>query len=225
MQESPIEITPRQLEAAAKINECYQKLSQINSNVVCELISHQGNLDEWQHYPPQDIKDKRNHCQYYYHSHPSEDGERIKEHGHFHIFLNEAAMLKHALPIAVSDKYTKSAGQKDALCHLIGIAMNEQGIPTALFTANHWVVHGLWYKAEDLIEVIDNFCIDIKDSPFVITNTWVTNMIHLFKPQIELLLQHRDVIVTQYAKTCSFAHALLDKQLEITSLLRLQAYP
>ncbi len=201
------------LTAAERINNCYQQLGE--SNVVYPLLQDSQAIQIWQHYPQGDVKDLKHHTQYYFHSHPSKDQDRLKEHGHFHLFFRQDLIPKSAKPIAVSPKYQESNGKKDRLVHVAAIAMNEYGKPTGLFTVNHWVVYGLWYKADVLIPLLDRFIVDIPASALAITNTWITAMMELFQPFVAELLIKRDEVIADFASDNVFD----DRNLEITSLL------
>jgi hypothetical protein len=214
-----MQLTHSQQQAADAITQCYQTLGE--SNVVRELFTAQEEIFFWQHYPAGDVKDDRNHSQYFYHAHPSKDMDRVPEHGHFHIFSRQPPVAKGERYIAASDKFLKSGGRQDNLTHLVAIAMNELGRPTALFTVNYWVVLGLWYPAEVLIPLLDDFVVDIPQSPQAVTNTWVSNMVQLFKPYIIELLLKRDEVLRAHQQTNPRGDVYYDKQLEITSVLSL----
>lgn len=210
-----------QQQAAEQIGQIYQRVAP--SNVVAQVFPADLNLKQWAHYPDGDVKDFKNHTQYYYHSHPSKDDDRIPEHGHFHIFLRYPRFSKEETPLFCSPKYQESNGTKDALVHLCAIAMDEYGKPKALFTVNHWVVMGVWYGAERIIRELDSFKVDIADSPYALANEWLTHMITLFKPYIADLLVLRDEVIAEFAKNNPDQEVYCNKSLEVTSVLRLQA--
>ncbi len=213
-----MQLTIQQQQASEAITACYQQLRQ--SNVVHELFQQQD-VSCWQHYPEGDVKDDPHHTQYFYHSHPSKDMDRIAEHGHFHIFSKCPPISNVTDYLVASEKFLQSEGKKDHLTHLFAIAMNEWGRPTALFTVNYWVVLGLWYPAEALIPLLDDFVVDIPGSPFVVTNQWVTHMVQLFKPYIGDLLLKRDEVIREHQAAYPDTDVYYDKQLEITSVLSL----
>jgi Domain of unknown function (DUF6969) len=214
-----MQLTHTQQRAADIVTQCYQTLGE--SNVVRELFTAQEEVFFWQHYPTGDVKDNRHHSQYFYHAHPSKDMDRVPEHGHFHIFSKQPRVAKGERYIVASDKFLKSDGRQDNLTHLVAIAMNELGRPTALFTVNYWVVLGLWYPAETLIPLLDDFVVDIPKSLLATTNTWVSSMVKLFKPYIIELLLKRDEVIHAHQQVNSQCDVYYDKQLEVTSVLSL----
>lgn len=214
-----IELTSIQQEAAGHMTRCYFELSQKNSNVVFELMQGAENPEHWQHFPKGDVKDKQNHTQYYYHAHPSKDEDRVPEHGHFHLFF-QPGVIENQAPLVISEKYQESNGQKDNLTHVLAIAMNEQGLPTALFTVNYWVTLGIWYPADAIINVLDRFVVNRPDSPFALTNQWISSMMVLFQDTIKELLYARDVVIKEQQQQFPDKNVFYDKSLEVTSLCR-----
>ncbi len=206
---------------ATVIQGCYEQLMAQQSNVVRELLKNHDTPYQWDHYPPGDVHDRAHHSQYYYHSHPSHDKDRLPEHGHFHLFLRQPAFPKAATLVAASKKYQDSQGKKDNLCHLFGISMNEYGLPTALFTTNHWVVNGLWYGASDIIPVLNQFQITTVKPEYALTNTWVTHMVKLFMPYLPALLETRDQVMEEWQQQHPGIDVLQDRALEVTSILPL----
>src|SRR3546814_10011495 len=71
----------------------------------------------------------------------------------------------------------------DALSHLVAIAMTPGGLPFRLFTVNRWVTGEVWYRADDVIRLLDVFKIDHAQPSWPL-NRWISAMIVLFKPQI-----------------------------------------
>jgi len=207
---------------SGNISTCYQTLQAKQSNLVLEVLPDNGPIYQWQHYPKGDVKDPANFSQYYYHAHPSKDEDRVPEHGHFHMFYRHDLFKDEDPKLVVSDKYLQSNGKLDNLTHLVAIAMNELGYPTAFFTVNYWVVLGVWYSADILIKYLDNFVVNIDNSPYTITSRWISNMIQLFKPQLAELLILRDKVVEDFQTQYPDSDVYFDKTLEITSVLKLQ---
>ncbi|MBW7471893.1 DUF6969 family protein [Marinobacter sp. F4218] len=82
------------LEAVAEIRECYRVLKKGDLNIVGEVLRGQGPFYELDHYPKDDVFDASTGSQYYYHAHRSDH----PEHGHFHLFLRDAALPELAAP-------------------------------------------------------------------------------------------------------------------------------
>lgn len=213
-----INLEPQQQAIADKISQCYSLLAKHNSNIVRELLKEHEDFYQWEHYPKNDYFDKETFCQYYYHSHPSKDQDRLKEHGHFHVFIREDGIPEKFKPIYTSEKYIKN--KTDNLCHLFGINMDKFGMPIGLFTVNHWVTLGLWYDAEVIGYLLDFFHVNEKQNKFV--NIWLNSMVKLFKPAILELNQTRDTIIQAWKKKHPNQNVFADRNLEVTSFLSLR---
>jgi hypothetical protein len=109
---------------------------------------------------------------------------------------------------------------KDALSHLIAISMDDFGFPMALFTTNRWATAEAWYKAADVIPMIDLFEID-HALPSWPVNRWLTGMLALFQPQIADLIRARDEKVAAWRLTHAATEAWEDRDLEVTSNLEI----
>lgn len=203
----------RMLAAGEDILECYRVLEKGGANVVGEVLKGQGTFYEWDHYPEGDAYDDETHSQYYYHAHRPEGGE----HGHFHTFVRLKGIPDHIKPIehpAAKDW----PSDDDVICHLAAIAMEKRGHPIHIFTTNRWVTGENWYKADDVIELLDRFVMD-HAYPSWPTNRWLTAMIALFHPQICQLLRQRDAAVETWQAGHPDADAFEDRDLEVTSMI------
>jgi hypothetical protein len=118
----------------------------------------------------------------------------------------QAAPLKH--------------GERDEVSHLIAIAIDVRGEPVRLFTTNRWVTGETWYRAEDVIQMLDHFVI-AETEPSAVLNRWIGGMIQLFRPQIAALLQARDETVMAWRRRRR-THVFEDPRLEIASSLDIQ---
>jgi uncharacterized protein DUF6969 len=203
-------------EAGQEIVEIYRALAKTNDNLVGELIKGHDTFYEWDHYPPGDVYDRETHGQYYFHTHPVE--ERFDdEHGHFHTFIRPRGMPPGIKPAPVPG-YKAPEDPDDALSHLIAIAMDNKGLPFRLFTVNRWVTGEVWYTAQDVKTLLDYFKID-HTQPSWPVNRWISAMICLFKPQIEALLDARDVTASNWAKQHRDCDIYEDRNLEVTSFM------
>ena len=207
--------------AALDILECYRVLGKSEANVVGEILRGEGEFYEWDHFPSGDVYDWDSHSQYYYHAHPPENRANKwgAEHGHFHTFLRPKGMPKGTKPAPVAD-FKKPKDPDDALTHLVAISMNREGMPQRLFTTNRWVTGEVWYDAETVIGLLDRFSID-QALPSWPANIWLTNMLRLFRPQIEVLLRRRDAAVNDWQARFPDAACSVyeDRDLEITSII------
>lgn len=201
------------LKAGAMVRQARNVLARTGDNVVGELLRHQGMFYEWDHYPKGDVYDGESHAQYYYHAHPAKT--RGDEHGHFHTFLRPKGMPKHIKPAPVAD-YKAPKDKNDALSHLIGISMDRAGDPISLFTTNRWVTGEIWYDAKDVAAMLRQFAIGHAQPSWPV-NIWLTNMIRLFRPQIERLLAERDAAVAAWQAHYPKDTVFEDRELEVTS--------
>ena len=199
--------------AGEQVQGCYRVLQKGNSNVVAEVLRGQGKFYELNHYPKGDVYDSETHSQFFYHAH------REGEHGHFHTFLRGKGMPKDCRPV----KQSEAAFMKeraDKLSHLIAISMNRAGFPISLFTTNRWITADNWYKADDVIQMLDRFELD-HAWPSWPTNIWLTAMLRLFRPQIEELIRKRNSTVADWQKKHPENDAFEDRECDITSVRKI----
>jgi hypothetical protein len=201
--------------AGQQVLECYRVLRKTGGNMVGELLRNAGTFYEWDHYPKGDVYDGETFSQYYYHAHPAD--LRGGEHGHFHTFLRGNGMPDGVRPAPLPD-FTPPENPNDALSHLIAISMNPAGFPIRLFSTNRWVTGEAWYVADDVIAMLDRFDIDHAQPSWPV-NIWVTNMVRLFHPQIEVLVRQRDAAVAAWQDKKPDENAYEDRELEITSVM------
>lgn len=201
------------IEAGEQAVDCMRVLAKTGDNIVGELLRDIDTFYEWDHYPKGDVYDQETHAQYYYHAHPKE--ERPGEHGHFHTFLRPKGMPKSIKPAPVDD-YEAPKDPDDALSHIVGINMDKFGVPVSLFTTNRWVTGEIWYAADDVIELIDHFDMDLAWPSWPV-NRWITAMLQLFRPQIVDLLHQRDARVAEWAEQHPGTNVFEDRDLEVTS--------
>lgn len=207
--------------AGEQILECYRVLKKPKTNIVGELLKDQGEFFEWDHYPKGDVYDNETHSQYYYHAHPPETRLAVygAEHGHFHTFIRPRGMPKGIKPVKLPD-YKKGRGANDDLSHLIGICMDRHGFPLRAFSANRWLTGETWYKAKDVIRMMDVFHMD-HAYPSWPVNIWITAMFRLFRPQFEQLLHERDAAIEQWIADHPGDNAYENRELEIPSYMKI----
>jgi hypothetical protein len=218
----------RMAAAAATIRECRRELADRNTDLLTELTAGGALIPDWRHYPEGDVFDPDTHAQYFFHAHPI-DGRSAPESGHFHTFLRPEGMPPGVAPLllpelAVADVAASppqaapiKRGTRDEVSHLIAISIDHRGEPVRLFTTNRWVTGETWYRADDVIRMLDRFAI-AEVAPSEIVNRWVPAMIQLFRPQIGALLCARDVAVMAWRRRRR-THVFEDPRLEITSSL------
>jgi hypothetical protein len=201
------------LAAGDEILECYRVLGKGGLNIVGELLKGQGTFYEYDHFPKGDIYDEEFNSQYYYHAHRADQGE----HGHFHTFLRGGAIPDHVQPVPYDGDEPWPVGD-EALSHIICISMDPKGFPIGLFATNRWVTAEAWYRAADVIDMVDRFRID-HANPSWPANRWITAMMCLFKPQIAALLTHRDAVVEAWSQGHPDVDVFEDRELEVSGWL------
>lgn len=208
-------------DAAVTVVDCIRDLHASGSNLVIEALRGGGEFTEWEHYPPDDVRDPTSHSQYYFHAHSSED-RATPDYGHFHTFMRPRGMPAGVHPAKVKH-FVPPVDENGALSHLIAISMTPAGLPERLFTTNRWVTGETWYKAADVISMLDRFTIGI-DQPSPQLNRWLTAMFVLFKPQIEDLLIDRDRAIDAWRTRHPEGDVFEDRRLDITSSLEISLY-
>ena len=211
----PSEQLEQMVAAGGKIKNCYRllKKNEQHGNIVREVLREQGTFFELEHYPKGDVHDKDSHSQYFYHAHRGINGEN----GHFHTFLRAKGMDGTPKPAPNPGKEKWPSGD-DALSHLIAISMDPKGYPIGLFSTNRWVTGETWYRADDVIKMLDNFSMDMLYPSWPV-NIWITETMRLFRPQIEFLLKERDKSVNDWSDSHPDIDVFEDRTLEVTSQL------
>lgn len=216
----PQEQLESMFEAASIVLETMRVVSNSQSNISKDILRFTDNYVEWEHVPPNDVYDSQTHSQYYFHTHAKskdETGLHDDEHGHFHTFIRGKAFPEDIKPIKTDDFDPDNVKDiSDINSHLIAIATNPYGQPMRLFTTNRWVVADTWVAAEDNIKLLDLYNIDHANPSWPV-NLWITNMIRLYRPQIEELIRQRDVTIEEWSRKHSERNVYEDRELEVTS--------
>jgi hypothetical protein len=204
----------RMAEAAVKVVNCIHELHQSGSNLVMEALRGSGSKEftEWEHYPSDDVHDPKSHAHYYFHVH-SPDGRDRPDYAHFHTFMRSRGMPAGTRRTEVGGA---SSTEGEPMSHLVAISMTPAGMPERLFTTNRWVTAETWYRAPDVIAMLDGFVVH-KDQPSRLLNQWLTAMFVLFRPQIEHLIIERDRAIEQWRSLHPGSDIFEDRRLDITS--------
>jgi hypothetical protein len=187
-----------------------------------------------EHYPPGEVWDAETHAQYFYHAHPERDREP-GEHGHFHLFLGQGGMPAGLTPLVLpemglaprshlaerADPGThRSPRGRGGGFHLIAISTDPTGRPVALFTTNRWVTGETWYRADDVIRMLDRF--DFAVATAGVLDRWLAAVLRVLKPLIIELVQARDGAIMDWRRRRSRQlHVFDDRRLEIVSQRRI----
>jgi hypothetical protein len=216
--------------AAQVVSECRRELAAHNSNVISEVTAGELTICEWRHYPEGEAYDPISHAQYFYHSHPASE-RPPREQGHFHTVLRAEGMPPGVAPlllpeIAVAEVGASppqaaplKRGTKEEVSHLVAIAVDARGEPIRLFTTNRWVTGETWYRADDVILMLERFAVE-ESEPSAAVNRWVGAMLRLFHPQIVVLIRARDNMIMARRRRRR-THVFEDQTLEITSSLEI----
>jgi hypothetical protein len=207
-------------------------LGKSGGTVVTAALAGAVSCEPWRHYPAGDVYDPRSHAQFFYHAHPEgERGER--EHGHFHLFLRQGGMAPGTRPLVLPELVIAGAapaatspsapaphaGENGEWCHIIAITMDASGAPIRLFTTNRWVTGETWYRASDVVLMLDRFA-PAETGPAPLVSRWLGGAVRCFRPQIAALIDERDAAVMGWRRRRrGKAHVFEDRRLEITSSL------
>ena len=206
-------------EAGVTVVDCLRDLHLAESNLVLETLRGHGDFTEWEHYPPDDVRDLKSHAQYYFHAHPP-DGRDVPDFGHFHLFMGRDGISATINPAA---SCLSNRENNTGLCHIVALSMSPHGLPERLFTTNRWVTGDTWYKADDVIAMLDGFAVNL-DVPSLTLNRWLTAMFVLFRPQIEDLLHERDSTIGRWQLQHPQDDVFEDRRLEITSAIDISLF-
>jgi len=209
------ETLSRMADAAVKAVDCIHELHESGSNLVMEALRGSQAFTEWEHYPLDDVHDPESHAHYYFHAH-SPDGRDRPDYAHFHTFMRSRGMPAGIRPGDIGDAASHRSAEGEPMSHLVAISMTPSGMPERLFTTNRWVTAETWYRAPDVIAMLDGFVVDV-DQPSRILNRWLTAMFVLFRPQMEGLLIERDRVIERWRALHSEDDVFEDRRLDITS--------
>lgn len=206
--------------SAQYVSETMRVLQKSNTNIVGEILKtvEGENYNEWEHIPADDVYDRHSHSQYYYHVHEKDGGIHDDEHGHFHTFIRGKGMPDDVRPTPLND-YDAATDISEINTHIIGVGMNEYGIPMRFFTVNRWVTGETWVNGDDIITLLDNFEIDHVEPSWPL-NLWLTHLIKLYRPHIEKLIKDRDIAITNHTQNNpGIENVYEDRNLEVTSYI------
>lgn len=211
--------------AAEIVLACGAALAARPGGILGALIADDAPLAEWRHYPVGEVYDPHSHAQYFYHAHPAAQ-RTAGEHGHFHTFLRAEGMPAGAAPLVLPETALAGApsppqaaplrhGTREEVSHLVAIALDGRGEPVRLFTTNRWVTGETWYRAADVIGMLDRFVLGDEAGPSLV-NRWLAALVALFRPQVETVLRLRDRAVMDWRRRRR-SNVFEDTRLEIAS--------
>jgi hypothetical protein len=137
------------------------------SNSVLAVLPDDGQIEYDQKYPEAKLNFAMTGAMAYYHIH-SADNRPAEEHGHFHIFLQDAV------------------GQ---WCHLAALSVDAYGQPLQWFTVNHWVTGEVWAQRQVLLQKLSG----LKNDPRLnMVEQWLLALLRFYEEDIARLLEQRD---------------------------------
>ncbi|KFE36367.1 DUF6969 family protein [Thioclava atlantica] len=197
-------------DAAETVLECETVLAKSGMSVVSEVLRGQGDFLTWERYPKGDVFDTETHCHYFYHAHdPREMTEG--ENGHFHLFMRPDAVIAGLEPWALPGARIPERGQR--FTHIGAISVDGRGHALRLFTTNRWVTDECFYRAGDMIRLLEHFSIELAHPNWAV-NLWLSGMVTLYRPQLEALLRARDARIEAWMAEHPGSEVLEDRGLQ-----------
>ncbi len=184
-------------DAALVVVEQAQRWADAGQSALHALIGEQT-PDAWQHYPEGDARDPRSGYRWYYHCH--DDRRPNGEHGHFHLFSENAAGSRSA----------------PTLTHLIAIGIDARGLPLRAFTVNRWVTDEVWRDAAQVLRLLARFLVEGAGVQGEI-GRWLAALTRLFAPQIRNIVIERDAVMAGRAAGGRRPNLRDDRRLEVIS--------
>ena len=130
---------------------------------------------EWKHYPNNDLADKQSGYEFYYHAHSADEMPK-GEHGHFHVIKRHAKSFHH----------------------LVGIALDQKGMPVRLFTTSQWVTGEEMADSNLVMQSVAQFQMNVAGRMAPVSK-WIGALMQLFQSEIKGLLVKRDQEIARLA--------------------------
>lgn len=138
------------------------------SHLGLAALAGQREFVDMAHHPRRDAIDRASGTRFYYHAHAVQ-GERLPEHGHFHLFHENA----------------------EGFSHLAALSMDAQGNPRAWMLTNQWVTGERWLSAADWRPLLPSFQIYVRGRLALVAR-WLSAMVQLYQRELLALLAERD---------------------------------
>lgn len=211
----------RMAEAGRRVRECEEMLAKQHTSIVSVLLGD-AEFFQWDHYPDGDVYDGQSHSQYYYHAHQPNVRTNLwgDEHGHFHTFLRPQGFPDGLAPLPLTDPAAGGEHTAGEPAHLVAISINHAGEAMRLFSPNRWVTGETWHDAASMKQMLPLFRID-QPVPSWPVNIWITNMLILFGPSIESLLDARDRAIAAFVESHPDVNVYESRNLEVASMLEI----
>jgi len=151
-------------------------------------------LRSLEHYPADDVIDRRHRSQFFYHCHRA----GALEHGHLHLFRRV----------------------RDEPAHLLAIGLDARGLPVSMFTVNRWVTGGPWFDAARIVWMLERFRMGAVPD-HAASCAWLTHFLRLYLPLAGQLLHARDARLAELARARSLDAVFADRRIEVLSRAQL----
>lgn len=146
----------------AQVVKVMADYASLGSNLCIAALAGAQQFRVWRHYPSNDATDVDHQTEFYYHAHAPDD-RAFDEHGHFHVFSRSRG------------------GQK--FHHIVGISLDNFGMPGRLFLTNQWVTGEDWISAKAIGPMVRRFECGVPGRLAPVSR-WITAMVHLFADDI-----------------------------------------
>jgi hypothetical protein len=219
-------VTRRECEAAAALRRCRAELAARGRSLIEEAVGAAGGVEAWRHYPDGEVYDPLTHVQYFFHRHAT--AANAAEGGHFHLFLRGEGIPAGISPLLLPDHAVgrvagptpQSAplprGRREEVCHLAAIALDPAGEPTGVFATNRWVTGETWYRAGDVVRLIERVRFD-PARPASLIDRWIAAFVRLFAADIAALLADRDKAILDWRWRWPRRNVFEDPRLEVAA--------
>ena len=151
-----------------------------------------GNWLKHHRYPAGTAEDVSTGQSWYYHAHRSAPNSAllggVPEHGHFHTFVDAAAIAPCAKPIASP---SRRRSRSDCVAHLVGLSIGENGIPLRIFALSRRTSDEMMFPVEALLSHLHAFWTS-ESAPHALTGRWLSAVLRLFEPEVCWLLAQRE---------------------------------
>ena len=130
-------------------------------------------LEVLAHHPRRDVVDRAAGTRFFYHAHEV-PGETLGEHGHFHLFHEDA----------------------QGLGHLAALSLDPQGRPLRWFCTNQWVTGETWRSASRWAQAVQGFSLQTRGRLAPVAR-WLEAMVALYTQELLALLRERDAVMAR----------------------------
>ena len=180
---------PRRCAAAASALQRQLGWAQQGRSPLHAVIGRVRQLQVWRHYPRHDAVSHCGRWQFYFHVHDPHEAQAARhpqERGHIHVFRRSPS---------------------GRLSHLVGLSLDDRGVPLMWFTTNQWVTGERWLPAPGLIRSLPAADLRMR-GPLAGLAAWLSDVLVVYTPTLTQLLTERDRASQRYAHQ----HGLSERQ-------------